>query len=86
MTNGTLKHQLIRMQGKQQQQKYVQLSKNTQVGQPKVKIFLRLSKFMKYPQTKFYAHTKRDPQVIRSKFIIWSNFSCSTVFSLYRYF
>jgi len=33
--------------------------------QPKVKIFLPLSKLMKRPQTKFHAHTMRKPQVIR---------------------
>ena len=44
---------------------------------------------MKRPQTKFHAHTMRESQVIRSKkskFIIWSKFSCSTVFSLHLYF
>jgi len=45
---------------------------------------------MKRPQTKFHAHTMRVSQVIRqkkSKFIVRSNFSYSTVFSLkYRYF
>jgi len=41
---------------------------------------------MKRPQTKFHAHTMRESQVIRSKFIVGSNFSCSTVFSLHRYF
>jgi len=33
----------------------------------KVKIFLPFLKFMKRPQTKFHAHTKRESQVIRSK-------------------
>jgi len=38
---------------------------------------------MKRPQTKFYAHTIRESQVLRqkkSKFIVRSKFSCSTVF------
>jgi len=40
------------------------------IGQPKVnkvKIFLPFLKFMKRPQTKFYAHTMKVSQVIRSK-------------------
>jgi len=46
---------------------------------------------MKRPQTKFHAHTMSDSNVIRSKmskfiigskFIVTSNFSCSTVFCL----
>ena len=45
--------------------------------------FLPFSKFMKRPQTKFQAHTMRKSLVIRlnkSKFMVGSNFSCSTVF------
>jgi len=51
---------------------------------------------MKRPQNKFNAHAIRKSPVNRSKkkskFIIWSNFivrpkfSCSTGFSLHRYF
>jgi len=55
----------------------------------KVKFFLPFLKFMKRPQTKFHAHTKREVQVIRSKkskfiirskFIVGSKVSCSTIF------
>jgi len=41
---------------------------------------------MKHPQTKFNAHSMRESQVnrskfiIRSKFIVGSKFSCNTVF------
>jgi len=50
---------------------------------------------MKRPQNNFHSHTMKESQVvrsktskfiIRSKFVVGSNFSCSTVFSLYRYF
>jgi len=44
---------------------------------------------MKRPQTKFHADTMWDSKVIRSKkskFISRSKFSCSRVFSRYRYF
>jgi len=40
---------------------------------------------MKRPQTKFYADTMSDSKVIRSKnvkFVVTSNFSCSTAFFL----
>jgi len=64
------------------------------VRQPKVneaKNFLLCLKFMKHPQTKFHAHTMREPQVIKSKkskfiirvkVIVGSKFSCSSFFSL----
>ena len=69
-----------------------------QLGQPKVnevKIFLLFLKFMKHPQTKFHAHSIKESQVIKSqkvkmyyqvKIYRCINFSCSTVFSLCRYF
>jgi len=38
---------------------------------------------MKRPQTKFDADTMSNAQVITSKFIVRSNFSWSTVFSLF---
>ena len=44
---------------------------------------------MKRPQTKIHDHTMRESQVIRSKkskFIVRSNLSSSTFFSLRRYF
>jgi len=44
---------------------------------------------MKRSQTKFHANTMSHSKVIRSKkskFIIMSKFSCSRVFSRYRYF
>jgi len=44
---------------------------------------------MKRPQTQFHAHTTREAHVIKSKkakICRWLNFSCSTSFSLYRYF
>ena len=37
------------------------------LGQPKVKAFLAFQKFMKRPQTKFYADTMSDSKVNRSK-------------------
>jgi len=33
-----------------------------------------------------YYRSKKSNFIIRSKFIVGSNFSCSTVFSLYQYF
>jgi len=44
---------------------------------------------MKRPQTEFHIHTMMDSHLIRSKkskFIIRLKSSCSTIFSLYRYF
>jgi len=51
---------------------------------------------MKRPQTKFHAHIMKESQVIRSNkrqhlslgqnLSFWLNISCSTIFSLYRYF
>ena len=63
------------------------MSRATKIN--KVKNFLPFIKFMKRPQTKFHAHTMRVSQVIRSKTVkIYrqAKFSCSTVFSFYRYF
>jgi len=59
--------------------------------EPKLKNFLPFLKLMKRPQTKLHAHTMRESHVIRpkkvkisirSKFIVGSNFSCNTAFSL----
>jgi len=44
---------------------------------------------MTSPQTKFHAHTMKESKLLgqkKSKFIVGVNFSCSRLFSLYRYF
>jgi len=62
------------------------------LGSPKVnevKNFLPFLKLMKCKQTKFHAHTLREFQVTgqkKVKIYRWSDVSCSTVFSLYRFF